>query len=70
MKKANTTPQLVVDRLERKFQRKIRFQKYKSLTRHLWKPSSLRGISTEDFQNPDDESWDLYTFNEYEPIGR
>lgn len=64
MTKTTVSPHELVDRLERKYERKIRFQKYKTITKQFrQKLSSLRGIPAEDLE---EDSFDIFKFNDYE----
>lgn len=68
MRKTNVSPQMVVDRLEKKYQRKIRFQKYKNVTKQLrQKLMNVRGIAPEELDN---ESFNMFSFTDYKYITR
>jgi hypothetical protein len=68
MIKTNVPPQMVVDRLEKKYQRKIRFQKYKNATKQLrQKLMSVRGTAPEEL---DDDSFSIFNFTDYKYITR
>lgn len=68
MRKTNVSPQMVVDRLEKKYQRKIRFQKYKNVTKQLrQKLMNVRGTAPEELDN---ESFNMFSFTDYKYITR
>jgi hypothetical protein len=68
MRKTQTNPRKLVDRLEKKYQKKIRFQKYKSFSKQFRQSlSTVRGVSA---RNLKDDAWDMFNINDYEYIGR
>lgn len=66
MKKTFATPHSVVERLEKKYQKKIRFQKYKSFTKHMRQHlSRAQGSSVDDME---DEVFEIMNIRGYEYI--
>lgn len=68
MVKTQTTPHQLVDRLEKKYQKKLRIQKHKSITQSLRQTlSRVSGRHTEDF---DDIAQEIENFGGYEYLPR
>lgn len=68
MRKKSVSPRELVDRLEQKYQKKVRFQKYKSFTKHLRQGlSQAQGMSVKNFR---DDPFEMFGINDYEYIGR
>jgi hypothetical protein len=68
MVKTQTTPHQLVDRLEKKYQKKLRIQKYKSVTQNLRQTlSRVSGQRTDDF---DDMAQEIENFGGYEYLAR
>lgn len=68
MRKTHPSPQMLVDRLEKKYQRKIRFQKYQALSKRFrQRLSAIAGVSANQL---DEDSFDMFSFNDYEYTGR
>lgn len=68
MRETTISPHELIDRLEKKYERKIRFQKYKTITKQFrQKLSSFRGVATEEV---DEDTFDVFRFNDYEYTGR
>lgn len=68
MREVSMSPRELVDRLEKKYERKIRFQKYKTITKQFrQKLSGFRGIRAEELT---EDTFDIFRFNDYEYTGR
>ena len=66
MKKTFAASHNVVERLEKKYQKKIRFQKYKSFTKQMRQHlSRTQGGSVDDLE---DEAFDIMNIRGYEYI--
>lgn len=66
MRKTQSDPRKLVDRLEKKYQKKVRFEKYKSFARNFRQNASrVQGVPVAAL---DDESLDMFNIRGYEYI--
>jgi len=67
MRKTHDATHHLVERLEKKYQKKIRFQKYKSFTRQFRQQlSKVQGVPVGALD--EDESLDMFSIRDYEYI--
>lgn len=68
MRKTQSNPQELVDRLEKKYQKKVRFEKYRSFARHFRQDTS--NVQDTSGGAAEDNSLDVFSVWGYEYISR